>query len=184
MECIVTFKISEEKRIRVKSIDFFGNYSFADKELKKFMVTKTHFLFFVQPGYFKAEEFDADIDRMVKESELHADEDKKRREEVEMRNAADTLAYTAEKTLREHGDKLSDDLKQRVEQALSKLRTALDGSDSGEIERTMGELSEAVQQVGTEVYQAQQPPPAGEEPPAEGPAEGDEGTVEGEFREV
>ena len=125
-----------------------------------------------------------EIDRMVKESELHADEDKKRREEVEMRNAADTLAYTAEKTLREHGDKLSDDLKQRVEQALSKLRTALDGSDSGEIERTMGELSEAVQQVGTEVYQAQQPPPAGEEPPAEGPAEGDEGTVEGEFREV
>lgn len=61
----VTFKISEKQRIRVKSIDFFGNYSISDKKLKKYMVTKTQFLFFIQPGYFKSEEFDADIERIM-----------------------------------------------------------------------------------------------------------------------
>lgn len=61
----VVFKISEKQRIRVKSIDFFGNYSIPDKELKKFMVTRTQFLFFIQPGYFKSEEFNADIERIA-----------------------------------------------------------------------------------------------------------------------
>lgn len=58
------FRISEKQRIRVKKIKFFGNYSLPDKDLKKIMVTKTEFLFFIQPGYFKAEEFDADIKRI------------------------------------------------------------------------------------------------------------------------
>jgi outer membrane protein insertion porin family len=61
----VTFKISEKQRIRVKSINIFGNYSISVKELKKLMVTKTHFLFFIQPGYFKSGEFNADIERIT-----------------------------------------------------------------------------------------------------------------------
>jgi len=61
----VKFRISEKQRIRVKAIVFSGNYSIKDKELKKLMVTKTQFLFFVQPGYFKSEEFDADVERIV-----------------------------------------------------------------------------------------------------------------------
>ena len=61
----VTFRISEKQRIRVKSIDIFGNYSISDKELKALTVTRTQFLFFVQPGYFKSEEFDADVDRIA-----------------------------------------------------------------------------------------------------------------------
>ena len=61
----VKFIINEKQRIRVKSIDFTGNFSIPDKQLKKLMVTKTQFLFFLQPGYYKAEEFEADIERMV-----------------------------------------------------------------------------------------------------------------------
>ena len=60
----VIFMITEKQRIRVKSIDFFGNYSIPDKDLKKLMVTKTQFLFFIQPGYFKSEEFEADVERI------------------------------------------------------------------------------------------------------------------------
>jgi len=61
----VKFIINEKKRISVKSIDFFGNYSMPDREFKKLMVTKTRFLFFIQPGYFKSDEFDADIERIA-----------------------------------------------------------------------------------------------------------------------
>jgi len=60
----VNFVISEKQRIRVKRIDFYGNYSIPDKELKKLMVTKTQFLFFLEPGYFKSDEFEADIARI------------------------------------------------------------------------------------------------------------------------
>ena len=61
----IKFTISEKARVKVKRIDFFGNYSISEGELKKFMVTKTEFLFFIQPGYFKAGDFDADIDRLA-----------------------------------------------------------------------------------------------------------------------
>lgn len=61
----VTFNIMEKQRIRVKGLDFIGNYSISDKKLKALMVTKTQFLFFLQPGYFKSEEFDADMERVA-----------------------------------------------------------------------------------------------------------------------
>jgi len=127
-----------------------------------------------------------EVDRMQREAETYAAEDATRREEVETRNAADNMAYTAEKTLREQGDKVPQDLKQQTEGKIAQVRSALQGSDINELRRAMQELSEALQQVGTAVYQAQ-PPPSGEAPPGEEPPEGkppDEGTVEGEFREV
>ncbi|MFQ5925263.1 MAG: molecular chaperone DnaK [Dehalococcoidia bacterium] len=127
-----------------------------------------------------------EVERMQGEAETYAEEDRRRREEVEARNAADTLAYTAEKTLREQGDKVPPDLKQETEDKIAKVRSALQGPDINEVQRTMQELSEAMQRVGAAVYQAQPPPgaeaSAGEEPPGEKPPE--EGTVEGEFREV
>ncbi|MFQ5988034.1 MAG: molecular chaperone DnaK [Dehalococcoidia bacterium] len=127
-----------------------------------------------------------EVERMQREAETYAEEDRRRREEVETRNAADTLAYTAEKTLREQGDKVPPDLKQETEDKIAKVRSALQGPDIDEVRRTMQELSEALQRVGAAVYQAQPPPgaeaPPGEEPPGEKPPE--EGTVEGEFREV
>ena len=123
-----------------------------------------------------------EVERMQRDAEAYAAEDAKRREEVETRNAADTLAYTAEKTLREQGDKVPADLKQQTEEKIAKVRSALQGSDIAEVQRTMQELSGALQQVGAAVYQA---PPGAEAPSGEEePPKTDEGTVEGEFREV
>jgi molecular chaperone DnaK len=128
-----------------------------------------------------------EVENMQREAESHAEEDSRRREEVETKNAADTLAYTADKTLREQGDKVPSDLRQQTEEKIAALRAALQGSDIGQIQRSMQELSEALQRVGAAVYQQAEPPPGaeappGEEPPGEKPPE--EGTVEGEFREV
>ena len=70
-----------------------------------------------------------DIDRMVRDAESHAEEDRRRREEAEVRNNADTLVYSTEKVLREHGDKITGDEKDKVESALAALKEALAGSD-------------------------------------------------------
>ena len=127
-----------------------------------------------------------EIERLQREAESHAAEDAKRREEVETRNAADTLAYTAEKTLREQKDKIPSDLNQEVESKVAAVRSTLQGTDIDTIRRAMQELNESLQKVGAAIYQQQPPPPppegeGGEPPPGE---EGGEGTVEGEFREV
>ncbi len=129
-----------------------------------------------------------EIDKMQKDAEAHAAEDSQRREEVEARNMADTLAYTAEKTLRDHKDKIPAELNQEVENKVSEVRSALQGSDIEAIKKASQELNEVMQKVGAAVYQQQPPPPGGEAPPeqeggGEGGGEG-EGTVEGEFREV
>ena len=126
-----------------------------------------------------------EVEGMQREAEAHAEDDKRRREEVEAKNTADNLAYTAEKTLREHGDKVPSDLKQQAEEKIATVRSALQSGDVDELRRSTEELSATMQQVGSVVYQAQQPPPGGEPPPGEPPPPPpDEGTVEGEFREV
>ncbi len=133
-----------------------------------------------------------EVAKMQRDAESHAAEDAKRREEIETKNAADTMAYTAEKTLREQKDKIPEDLNKELEEKVKEVRSALQGSDIEAIKKAMQELSEAMQKVGTAVY-GQQPPPGGEAPPpgGEAPPEGetppgkeDEGIVEGEFREV
>ena len=123
-----------------------------------------------------------EVEKMAREAEAHAAEDAKRKEEVEIRNAADSLAYTVEKTLREQGDKIAADLKQEVEGKVAAVRSALQGQDIARVRSAMQELSEAMQKVGASIYQqaAGTPPPSGEAPGDKG--EG--GTVEGEFREV
>jgi len=134
-----------------------------------------------------------EVGRMQREAEGHAAEDAKHREEVEIRNAADTLVYTAEKTLRDYKDKIPSDLNQEVETKIAAVRSALQGTDINAIRRATQELSDVMQKIGQAIYQQQQqppppPPPAGEPPPGEQPpppeGEGGEGTVEGEFREV
>jgi molecular chaperone DnaK len=125
-----------------------------------------------------------EIERMKREGEMHAAEDARKKEEAELRNSADSLAYSTEKTLREQGDKLPSPLKQEVEGKLQALRTALQGKDMEPVRRTMAELSQAVQKIGAAVYQqAGTPPPPGGEPPP-GQTKPPEGTIEGEFREV
>ncbi len=128
-----------------------------------------------------------EVERMQREAEMHAAEDTKRREEIETRNAADTLAYTAEKTLREHKDKIPADLNQEVEGKIAAVRSALQGTDIDSIRRATQELSDVMQKIGAAIYQQPPPPPPGDETPQEGeppPGKEDEGTVEGEFREV
>ncbi|MBA7689895.1 Chaperone protein DnaK [subsurface metagenome] len=122
-----------------------------------------------------------EVEQMQREAETHAAEDAKRREEVETRNAADTLAYTAEKTLREQKDKIPSDLNQEVESKVAAVRSALQGTDINAVRQAMQELSDAMQRIGAAIYK-QPPPPGGEPPP--GKEGGEEGTVEGEFREV
>jgi molecular chaperone DnaK len=125
-----------------------------------------------------------EIDRMVRESQEHEQEDKRRKEEIEQRNQADTLAYTAEKMLRDAGDKVPADVRSDIESKIQAVRDALQSGNVDQIRQRSNELSQAVQQAGASMYQQQPgggptPPPGGEE----GGHEGEE-TVEGEFREV
>jgi molecular chaperone DnaK len=95
-----------------------------------------------------------EIDKMMKDAEAHAEEDRLRREEAEVRNTADSLVYQTEKTLKDHGDKVGDDDRQKIESALSRLKEALGGADVGEIKAAHEELSNASQEFSQRLYQA------------------------------
>jgi molecular chaperone DnaK len=94
-----------------------------------------------------------EVERMRKEAELHAEEDRRKKEEVEARNNADSLIYTTEKTLKELGDKVSGDDRERVEKAITELKEALDKGTVDDIKRKTEALSSAIQQVSAAVYQ-------------------------------
>jgi molecular chaperone DnaK len=113
-----------------------------------------------------------EIDRMVKEAEAHAAEDKKRREEAETRNSAEQLVYSTEKLLTDNDDKLSDDVKTEVRSAVDDLKKALEGDDLAEVTAKQTALVTASQKIGEALYSANQQPegaPAGEQP-TDGPA--------------
>jgi molecular chaperone DnaK len=95
-----------------------------------------------------------DIDRMVRDAEAHAEEDRRRREEAEVRNNADTLVYQTEKVLREQGDKLPADERGAVEGPLSELKTALAGSDVEAIKQATDTLMAASQSFSQKLYEA------------------------------
>ena len=94
------------------------------------------------------------IDQMVKDAEAHAEEDRQRREEVEVRNSADSLVYQTEKVLREQGDKVSDDEKAAVEGPLADLRKALEGNDTAAIKSATETLMTASQAFSQKLYEA------------------------------
>ncbi len=134
-----------------------------------------------------------EIEKMAREAEDHAAEDAQKKEEVETRNTADTLVYTAERTQREQKDKIPAELNQELEGKIAAVRSAVQGSDIDYVRSTTQELSEVMQKIGAAVYQQAGPPPPGGETPGTEPAgdeapgeepPGGEGTVEGEFREV
>jgi molecular chaperone DnaK len=97
-----------------------------------------------------------DIDKMIREAEKNAEADKKRKEEVEVKNNADSLLYTTEKTMGEYGDKVTGEVKDSVEKAKTALKAALEGKDTADIKKKTEELSKAVQAVGMAVYQKAQ----------------------------
>ena len=93
-----------------------------------------------------------EIEKLKKEAELYTEEDKKKKELIEVRNIADNLVYTCEKTLKEAGDKISKDLEKEVEQKIEELRKAKDGDNIEEIKNKTQELSNVIQKVGAELY--------------------------------
>jgi molecular chaperone DnaK len=137
---------------------------------------------------------EAEIQEMVRQAELHATEDQARREEIESRNRADNLAYSAEKLVRESGDKIPEDLRTQVENATKEVREALNANDTARIATAVTALETAMQAAGQAVYSQQEQPEEGAPsgtPGAGGPSgpggqgpQGPGGTVEGEFREV
>jgi len=105
-----------------------------------------------------------DIDRMVREAESHAEEDRKRREAVEMRNEADNLVFRTEKLLSENADKITDDVKKPVEEALAEVKTALEGTDDDAVKAAVEKLNTTSAALGQAMYAAAQ---AAQQPPAE-----------------
>jgi len=99
---------------------------------------------------------DDDVDRMVKEAEENAEEDKKRREEVELRNEADQLIFTTDKTIKDLGEKVSDEEKQNAEAAKEELKTALEADDLDQIKEKKEKLEEQVQQLSVKMYEQMQ----------------------------
>ncbi len=118
-----------------------------------------------------------DIDRMMRDAQEHADEDKKRRDEAETRNLAEGLQWQAEKFLAEHGDKLAEDKRSQINEALSDLRSSLGGTDIEKIKEAQEQLATVIQEAGAAMYaqpgEGEQPgAPGAEQPGAAGAAGG------------
>ncbi len=131
-----------------------------------------------------------EVEKMRREADAHAADDTRKKEEVETKNVAEATVYSAEKTIREYGDKIPSDLKTEVEGKIAAVRSALQGTDINYTKNTLQALNDSMQKIGAAVYQHTAPPPGGGAGGSESmggdtpPPPKDEGTVEGEFREV
>jgi molecular chaperone DnaK len=130
---------------------------------------------------------DDEVNRMKKDAEANAEEDRKRRELIDVRNTADNMIYTAEKALRDLGDKVPADIRSQVEDKVKSVREAMNGNDAQAIRQASEELTQVVQKIGEAAYKAQgaagpteggAPPPP---PPGDSSPEGED-VVDGEFR--
>ena len=131
---------------------------------------------------------------MVADAERFAEEDERKRQEVQTRNSAENAAYAAEKMLQENAENIPEELKSEVEGKIAAVRSALQNDDIARVETTLNELQESLQKVGQAVYSQAgagagpgEPPPPGADAgpgPDSGPGPDDDNTVEGEFREV
>ena len=131
-----------------------------------------------------------DIERMKAEAEQYAEEDNKRKDLIEAKNYADNAAYTAEKTLRENGEKIAEDQKKKAEELVTKLRETAAGEDTDAIRKQTEELGQLIQQIGASLYQQESPDQAADSPDGEAsdenPTDGPDGedVVDGEFKNV
>ena len=126
---------------------------------------------------------DDEVDRMVKDAEAHAEEDKKQKEEVEVRNQADSLVYSTEQTLNELGDKVNADLKGKTEAAIADAKKALEGSDIEAIKSSSEALQSVAYELAQIVYADAQQASAGDGAAA-GAAAGDDDVVDADFEVV
>ncbi len=136
-----------------------------------------------------------EVERMVKEAEANAEDDRHKAEDVALRNRCDSLVYNSEKTIREHGDKVPAELRDEINQKIEALKTAVAAQNSVDMQSRERELSEAIQKVGEAVYanaapsdQPSEAQPGEDIPPAAGSTEGTAGAdgdvVDAEFKEV
>ena len=130
---------------------------------------------------------DADIEKMVKDAEANADADKKKKELVEAKNQGESLVHSTEKTLKEHGDKISSAEKEAIENEIKALKTALEAEDLSVIKEKTESLMQASMKLGEAMYKAQAQAAggaAGAEQPAADQPSGDEKVVDADFEEV
>ncbi|MBO0744340.1 MAG: molecular chaperone DnaK [Candidatus Dormibacteraeota bacterium] len=131
-----------------------------------------------------------EVERLVHEAESHAAEDRTRREEVELHNQADQMIYQAEKTLKEHGDKVPAEQKSELEQKIEALRQATKGADASTLRNAMDAVNQSLQQVGQHIYSqagaaAQAAPGEDGGAPQDPEKSGEEGdVVDADYREV
>lgn len=119
-----------------------------------------------------------DIERMRKEAEMYSTEDRKKKELIELRNQADVLIYTTEKTLREAGDKIKSEDKKEVEEKIETLKKTKDGNEQETIKKAVDDLSQAIQKIGAQMYSSPDKTSGDKQSPK------DEKTVEGEYEEM
>lgn len=122
-----------------------------------------------------------EIEKMMKEAEQFANEDQARRELAEARNLGDNLVYQTEKSLKEHGDKLSDDDKGAIESGIEDLKKALAGEDLEEIKSATDKLTEASHKLAEQIYAASQQEPSDSAGAAESNESSDDDVVDAEI---
>jgi molecular chaperone DnaK len=131
---------------------------------------------------------EADIEKMVKDAELHAEEDKKRKAQVEAKNHAEALLHSTEKALTEHGSKVGEAERKAIEDAIADLKEAIKGDDASAIQAKTNTLAQASMKLGEAMYKAQQEGQPGEGGPDAGASGGEPGkkedVVDAEFTEV
>ncbi len=127
---------------------------------------------------------DADIEKMVKEAEANAANDKRRREVVENRNQAEALVHQVERNIAEHGDKVGPAEKNEAESAVAAAKTAIEGDDPEALKAATERLSQAAMKIGEAMYKAEQAGSASMNEPAAGGHAADDGVVDAEFEEV
>jgi len=127
-----------------------------------------------------------EINKMVKEAEANKDEDKKKRDSVDARNQADTLIHSTEKNLKEHGAKVSDAEKKAIEDASTKLKEAIKGSDIEEIKKKTQDLVQASMKLGEAIYKSQQStkPDTSKDDDKKDEGKKDDNVVDADFEEV
>ncbi|MCC6800948.1 MAG: molecular chaperone DnaK [Anaerolineae bacterium] len=129
---------------------------------------------------------ESEINRMVRDAEQHASEDQKRREQVELRNRADSTIFSAEKALRDFGDKVPEETRKDVESKIEDVRQAMEGSDNDRLGRATETLALAIQQIGASMYESGPAAGSGSDGTGAGPGAGeptDEDVIEGDFTE-
>ncbi len=124
-----------------------------------------------------------EVEKMKKDAELHADEDKKKKELIEQKNIAETLVYTTEKMLKEHADKIKEDDKKAIEEKLAELKKTLTGEDAVAMKKAAEELATVSQKVGAALYEQANAAASKEQPKDSGDTGGDKKTVDAEFKE-